>query len=155
MLIRHSALYVAGKLLPGLVGMAATALLTRLLSPDAYGQYGLALLVMTFGSAVAFDWLGLAYLRLGGARADQSRAVVTAAVLFAATVAVTGAGAAAVWAGGGLAGANGAAVGAGLVLMWCYAGFELAARFHVARSRPGRYLVMNFGRALLAAVPGV
>ena len=151
MLIRHSALYITAKLLPGLVGMAATALLTRLLGPAAYGRYGLALVVMTFGSAALFDWLGLAYLRLGGGRADQGRAVATTLALFAMLVAATGVAWLAAWACGAFAGPNAAAVGAGLLLMWCYAGFELAARFHVARARPGRYLAMNLGRAALAA----
>ena len=150
-LIRHSALYITAKLVPGLVGMAATALLTRLLSPAAYGRYGLALVVMTFGSAALFDWLGLAYLRLGGGRSDQARAVATTAAMFAALVALTGVAGGAAWACGAFTGPNAAAVGAGLVLMWCYAGFELAARFHVAQARPGRYLTMNLGRAALAA----
>ncbi len=156
MLIRHSAVYVAAKLVPGLVGMASTALLTRLLTPTSYGDYGLALVVMTFGSAAAFDWLGLAYLRLGGAhadeaRADEARAAATTLAVFAGLVALTALAAGIAWAAGCFAGPAAAAIGAGLVLMWCYAGFELAARFHVARSRPTRYLVMNLGRAILSA----
>ena len=155
MLIRHGAVYVVAKLVPGLIGMAATALLTRLLSPAAYGEYGLALVVMTFGSAAGFDWLGLAYLRLGGARADPSRAAATALALFAALVAITAIAAAGAWAMGCFTGPAAASIAAGLVLMWCYAGFELAARFHIARSDPRRYLVMNLGRALLSAAVAI
>ena len=151
MLIRHSAVYVAAKLVPGLVGMASTALLTRLLTPASYGEYGLALVVMTFGSAAGFDWLGLAYLRLGGAHADETRAAATTLAMFAGLVALTAVAAAAAWAAGCFNGPAAAAIGAGLMLMWCYAGFELAARFHVARSQPAHYLLMNLGRAVLSA----
>ena len=146
MLIRHSALYTAGKLLPGLLGMVTTGVLTRLLDPQAYGLYGLALVVMTFGSTLAFDWLGLAYLRL----AQRNEAVTgTVAGLFAGLVVLTGAGAAIAWAAGAFAGPAGASIAAGLLLMVCYAGFELAARLPVAQARPGRFLLMNGGRGVL------
>ncbi len=147
MLIRDSALYAAGKLLPGLLGMATTALLTRLLDPADYGLYGLALVVATFGSTLVFDWLGLAYLRVAQGAPD---AFGTVAVLFAGLAAVTAAGAAMAWAAGWLAGPAGLAVAGGLLLMGCYAAFELAARLPVARFQPGRFVVMNGGRGLLS-----
>ena len=67
MLIRSSALYVAAKLLPGGLGMLTTAVLTRLLPPESYGRYGVALIIMSFGASLGFEWLGLAYLRLAPA----------------------------------------------------------------------------------------
>ncbi len=155
MLIRHGAVYVAAKLVPGLIGMAATALLTRLLTPASYGEYGLALVVMTFGSAAGFDWLGLAYLRLGGADDDQARAAATTLAVFASLVAFTGLAGGIAWAAGCLSGPGAAPFAVGLVLMWCYAGFELAARFHVAQAHPGRYLLMNLSRAVLSAAAAV
>lgn len=143
----HSALYTAGKLLPGLVGMATTALLTRLLDPASYGLYGLALVVMTLGSSVVFDWLGLAYLRVAQAAPEAGG---TVAALFAGLAALSALMAAAAWACGVLAGPAGAAVAAGLLLMLCYAAFELAARVPVARFRPRTFLAMNGARALLS-----
>ncbi len=145
MLIRHGAIYVAGKLVPGLMGMAATALLTRLLDPAAYGFYGLALVVASFGSTLAFDWLGLALLRVGSSAQAGPEVAGTAVVLFAALVALTAALAAAAWAAGA-----GPAAGAGLLLMWCTSWFELASRLQVARLRPGRFLLMNAIRAIAA-----
>ena len=115
----------------------------------------LPLVVMTFGSAAGFDWLGLAYLRLGGARADQSRVAATTLAMFAGLVALTSFGAVVAWAVGCLTGPAAAPFAVGLMLMWCYAGFELAARFHVAQSRPGRYLVMNLSRAVLSAAAAI
>ena len=152
MLIRHSALYAIGKLAPGLLGMVTTALLTRLLDPAAYGLYGLALVVMTFGSTLAFDWLGLAYLRIAQGAPD---AFGTVAGLFAALLLAIAAGAGFAWAGGAFAGAAGAAVAAGLVLMVCYAAFELAARLPVARFQPVRFLMMNGVRAVLSLLGAV
>ncbi len=146
MLIRHSAQYTAGKLLPGLLGMATTALLTRLLDPAAYGLYGLALVVATFGSTLAFDWLGIAFLRFAqGDRAAEG----TITCLFAALSVVTVLVAAGAWALGWFASPAGRAIAGGLLLMVCFSAFELAARLPVARFQPGRFLLMNAGRALL------
>ena len=146
MLIGHSAAYAAGKLIPGLLGMAATALLTRLLDPAEYGRYGLALVVTGLGSTLMFDWLGLAYLRLSaGTRAVES--TVTAMFgLMATLVALTAGG---VWLLGGFSGEAGPAIAAGLLLTCCASAFELAARHPVAEARPGRFLVMNCGRGVL------
>ncbi len=148
-LIRHSLIYVVAKLLPGLLGLATTALLTRLIPPAGYGVYGLALVVMTFGSAAAFDWLGLAYLRLG--RPDDPRAIATTVALFGGVVGVVALGGVVAWLAGGL----GQAGGIGLVMMGCYAWFELASRFQMAAGRPGRYLAMNLGRAGLGLMGAV
>ncbi len=150
MLIRHSALYTAGKLLPGLLGMVATGLLTRLLDPAAYGRYGVALVVMTFGSTLAFDWLGLAYLRIAQRTHEAAAITGTVVTIFAALVLLTAGVALAAWAAGWLGGPTGSAIAAGLLLMCCYGAFELAARLPVARGQPGRYLTMNAGRGVLS-----
>ena len=155
MLIRHSALYVAGKLLPGLMGAATTALLTRLLDPAAYGLYGLALVVMTFGSTLAFDWLGLATLRVAQGARDPAEVAGTVAALFGGLVVATGGAVLAAWAAGWIDGVAAPCVMAGLGLMWCYAGFELASRLQMAQFRPGAYLRMNVGRAVLSLLGAV
>ena len=152
MLIRHSFLYVAAKLIPGLFGMVTTALLTRLLAPAQYGRYGLALVVMTFGSMIAFDWLGLAYLRVAQPaqqpnRADRLVATSTFVQLFLALAGGTLLLAVVAWAAGLIDPAELPVVAAGLLMTWAYAWFELVSRFHVADLRPGVYLRMNLGRA--------
>ena len=150
MLIRHSIFYTAGKLLPGLLGMATTGLLTRLLPPEAYGLYGVALVVMTFGSTLMFDWLGLAYLRIAQRRQNAAEITGTIVALFTGLVLLTGIAAFVAWGMGLFSGPTGTAIVAGLVLMCCYAAFELAARLPVARGQPGRFLLMNGGRAVLS-----
>ena len=149
MLIRHSALYITAKLVPGLLGMVTTALLTRLLVPSQYGLYGLALVIMTFGSAIAFDGLGLAYLRVAQNRPDKLVAASTFVQLFLGLVALTLVAAALAWTSGLIDPPDLPIIAAGLLMTWAYAWFELVSRFHVADLRPGAYLRMNLGRAAL------
>ncbi len=147
MLIRHSAIYIAAKLLPGALGMLTTALLTRLLPPEHYGRYGVALVIMSFGATLAFEWLGLAYLRLARAQADRAVAIGTFNRLFTALllgVALVGAVAITLVPRG-----DRTIVSAGVILMASYAWFEFRARFHVAGLAPGAYLRMNVARAAL------
>lgn len=148
MLLRQSALYVLARILSGLVGMAMTAVLTRLLAPVSYGQYGLALLIMAFGGMLLFDWMGIALVRVyaGERRTEDTLrtflqlflvlalAVLLAAVPIARSVGIS-------WYEG-LAGA---------ALVVAYAGFELSARLRVARQQAGPYLLMTLARNLLIA----
>lgn len=151
MLIRNSALYIVAKLLPGGLGMMTTAALTRLLPPESYGVYGVALVIMSFGASLGFEWLGLAYLRL--APAGGPSASVTFDRLFAVLLAVAALIGAAVlalvpW-------ANRAIVAAGLLLMASYAWFEFRTRFHVAGLAPRAYLRMNMTRAALIMLSAI
>ncbi len=153
MLIRHSALYIAAKLLPGALGMATTALLTRLLPPDRYGSYGVALVIMSFGATIGFEWLGLTYLRLARAQPDQALAAGTFNRLFVAALALAGLiGAVALAA---VPEPDRATVASGFALMAAYAFFEFRARFPVANLAPGAYLRMNVGRAALILIAAV
>ena len=149
MLIRHSAIYIVAKIIPGVLGMTTTALLTRVLAPADYGLYSLALLLMTFGASLAFDWLGLAYLRVAQNRPDRVIVTSTFAQMYLGLVAATAALALAALAGGVVDPAKAGVVVAGLLMGWTYSWFELVARFHVADLKPGSYLRMNVGRAVL------
>ena len=150
MLIRHSLLFTVAKLVPGLVGIATTALLTRLLDPAAYGLYGLALLVASFGATMVFDWLGLAYLRFSQTPERQAAVTGVTLALFGALAGLTAVTAVLAWAGGALSGAAGPAIAAGLLMMAAASAFELASRVQIAAMRPARLLLMNGGRAVLS-----
>ena len=155
MLIRHSAIYVVAKMLPGMLGMLTTAVLTRLLAPEQYGLYGLALVIMTFGSAIGFEWIGVSFLRFYQARRDDPLIVSTFLQMFLGMVVLTGLaaiGAALV----GLVGPREMPVAiAGLVLMWAYAWFELTSKLEVGNFKPMRYFAMNMGRASFALLGAV
>lgn len=156
MLIRNSAIYIVAKLVPGLLGMVTTALLTHILEPAQYGLYALALVVMTFGSTIAFDWLGLAFLRVYQARRDDPLVISTFVQIFIGLMGLTAILALLAWLAGAFSGAEAPACGIGIVMMWSYAWFELVARFEIANFRPGKYLAMNLGRAafILAGAAG-
>src|ERR1700709_1853806 len=146
MLIRHSAIYVVAKVLPGLLGMITTALLTRLLNPTEYGLYGLSLVIMTFGSAMAFEWIGVSFLRFYQARRDDPIIITTFLQLFLAMVGLTFVAVLIAWALGAFASEEAPVIAAGVVLMWAFAWFELTAKLEVGNFRPARYFAMNMGR---------
>jgi O-antigen/teichoic acid export membrane protein len=149
LLVRHSLVYIIGRLVPGLVGVLTTAVLTRLLSPSEYGRYGLALAVMNFAATMLFDWLCVAFLRFSHGRRYDGRMIGTIVHIYLVLVGATALLAVVAWGCGLVAGAETSIFGAGLLMSWCYAWFELAARFEIADFRPRRYLAMNLARAAL------
>ena len=152
MLIRHSVLYVVAKLAPGVLGMATTAVLTRVLLPAQYGLYGLSLVIMIFGSTIIFDWLGLTFLRIAQRYPDRATAESTFVRMFLALVLATAALGGVATGTGVVRGVEAHVLQASLVMMWAYAWFELMSRFEVAELRPWRYLLMNMGRGSLAFI---
>jgi O-antigen/teichoic acid export membrane protein len=152
MLIRHSAFYVVGKLVPGLMGMATTALLTHLLDPGSYGLYGLALVVMTFGQTMIFDWLGVSLLRFYETRRGDPLVFSTIIQIFLLLVVGTGILTVVAWAFGLFARQETVVLAAGIVMMWMFSWFELAGRFEIANFRPARYVMMNLGRGFFVII---
>jgi O-antigen/teichoic acid export membrane protein len=149
MLIKNSLLYVLARLLPGVFGMATTALLTRLLDVASYGVYGLALVIMTFVSTMGFDWLGVSFLRFYDGKAGSERTVATFVHIFFGLLMLSGLLTLLAWAAGLFTGAQAPIYALGILLAWSYSWFELAGRLETAGLRPFRYLVMNLGRAAL------
>jgi len=152
MLIRNSLLYMLARLLPGVFGMATTALLTRLLDVGSYGVYGVALVIMTFVSTMGFDWLGVSFLRFYDGKAGGDRTVATFVYIFFGLLALSGLLTLLAWAVGAFTGVQAPIYALGILLAWSYSWFELAARLETAGLRPFRYLAMNLARAALIFV---
>ena len=148
MLLRQSALYILARLLSGLVGMAMTAVLTRLLEPASYGLYGLALLIMALGSMLLFDWMGVALVRVYAGERRTEDTLRTFLQLFLVLALVVVLGAAPIMRSLGI-GWREALIGDALVI--AYAAFELSARLRVARQQAGQYLLMTLARNVLIA----
>ena len=149
MLIRNSAIYMGATLLSGLFGLATTAALTRLLDPHEYGLYGLALVVMTLGSSVAFDWLGLSFIRFYQGRRQDPRLLATFISIFFALCAIS-AGALGVALLTGIVPADLVAVSIlSLLMVWAFSWFNLVSRISVAEFQPLEYMKMNLGRSFL------
>ena len=63
MLLRHSVIYLFARGVPGLLGFATIIIFTRLLSPEAYGQYALVVTGAILGNAILYQWLSASLLR--------------------------------------------------------------------------------------------
>ncbi|MGH8539444.1 MAG: oligosaccharide flippase family protein [Stenotrophobium sp.] len=99
MLIRHSALYLLGRLIPGGVSLLMLALYTRLMTTEQYGHYALVIAGVGIVNAVCFQWLNLSLGRfLPGNKAQSQALLSTALAGFLILVAITGVfGGAAAW----------------------------------------------------------
>jgi O-antigen/teichoic acid export membrane protein len=84
-LLRHSAVYLLARGLPGLINFLSIAIYTRLLSPDEYGRYALVVAAATLANLLLFDWIKLSLLRfLPGKSYDQRLLMSTSLVLYVA-----------------------------------------------------------------------
>jgi O-antigen/teichoic acid export membrane protein len=152
MLIRDSALYTAAKMLPGLLGVATTGVLTRLLTPQEYGLYGLALVVMVLGSIIMFQWLCLSFLRFYQSRRDDANLLPTFISLYLMMVALSGGLFCLTMVSGFVPARLFGVCLLGLLMVWATSWFELVSRLAVAQFEPIKYLKMNFARALLILI---
>jgi O-antigen/teichoic acid export membrane protein len=146
--VRHAIIYAFGKLLPGALGFITTAVLTRLLDPEAYGAYGLGLAIIVFVNASLFEWLGLSLLRFYANDRDRPQLIATTFVIFLACCAIS-----AVIAAVALLTPL-ASDYAGLILVslagsWTYAWFELRSKILIGALRAIDYLWMNLSRGAL------
>ena len=64
MRLRGRIVFFVGRLTPNLIGVATTAVLTRLLDPSEYGAYALGLSIVLFLTMGVFEWLGLSLVRM-------------------------------------------------------------------------------------------
>jgi O-antigen/teichoic acid export membrane protein len=64
MRLRGRIVFFVGRLTPNLIGVATTAVLTRLLDPSEYGAYALGLSIVLFLTMGVFEWLGLSLIRM-------------------------------------------------------------------------------------------
>ncbi|MGH6914833.1 MAG: lipopolysaccharide biosynthesis protein, partial [Geminicoccales bacterium] len=155
MLLRHGAMYLAARGLPGIISLAAITIYSRLLSPDDYGQYALVIAGVGLANKLAFEWLRLSLLRfLPGYQAQRSTFLSTLLAGFFGLALIT-------------AIVGGAALFAlqdpvrlklsvlGLALLWVQALFDL--HLEIARSQlsPVTYGMMAASRAVLALALGV
>jgi O-antigen/teichoic acid export membrane protein len=155
MLIRHSLLYVLAKFLSGALAMATTAILTRILNPVQYGDFGLTLVTMTFVSAMGFDWLGVSFLRFFADPSDGARTIATVIYLFLALLAASAVLALLVWAVGAFDRKYTEMYALGIGLGWLFSWFELASKIQVGHLRPVQYLNQNLLRAVTMLVGSV
>ena len=85
-IFRQWPVYVAGRILPAIVGFAGVALYTRLLDPASFGTYALLLSASFLIGMIGYTWLRVASLRMIAtvAPADEANLVATIGLAFAA-----------------------------------------------------------------------
>jgi len=86
-LIKQSGIYVFGRALPALVGLASIALYTRLLDPASVGAYAVLLSTSLLASGIAYSWLRVGALRVaaGGPAELEPDFAATLGLMFIAT----------------------------------------------------------------------
>jgi O-antigen/teichoic acid export membrane protein len=154
MLLRHTIAYLFARGIPGMANFLALALYTRLLSPEEYGHYAMAVAAVALANAVLFQWLRLGLLRFLPAHASNREAVLsTVFVGFWSLV-------------GGTALLGGAAlllladpvlhglVALGIGLLWVEAWLELNLTLARSQLAPKRYGLLAMAKAVLSLTLG-
>ena len=156
-MLRDSAIYILSRVVPSGLGFVTGMALTWLLTPEAFGLYGLGLTIVVLVAGVFFDWHGLSFMRFFQANAEDPRfmptVVQTFLLLCLASLMVVPP---VLLAGAAIFGVPDSAyeslIAISLPGCWAYAWFELAARVQVARFSPTRYFWMNLLRNALILV---
>lgn len=73
--IRHTAIYLIARGLPGMFAFLSIPLFSRLLDPATYGKYALAMATVSLVSAVFFTWLPLGLVRFMPAQRHAPMAI--------------------------------------------------------------------------------
>src|SRR3954463_13379920 len=81
-MLRDSAIYILSRVVPSGLGFITGIALTWLLTPEAYGFYGLGLTIVVLVAGIFFDWHGLAFMRVFQANAENPRFMPTVAQTF-------------------------------------------------------------------------
>jgi O-antigen/teichoic acid export membrane protein len=156
-MLRDSAIYILSRVVPSGLGFITGMALTWLLTPHAFGLYGLGLTVVVLVAGIFFDWHGLSFMRFFQANADDPRfmptVVQTFLLLCLASLAIVPP---VLLLGAAIFGAPDAEYGWLIAISlpgcWAYAWFELAARVQVAQFHPTRYFWMNLIRNALILI---
>lgn len=152
-LLRHSAIYLLARGLPGIVNFLAIAIYTRLLSPDEYGRYALVVAGVGLANTVLFQWLCLSVLRFLPTYQTPAQLLSSVKGVYYAIVGATG-----------LIAAGAAVLGVpaewkrlvlvALPLLWFQAWFDLNLEITRTRLHPVRYGLGAGTRALTMVATG-
>ena len=154
MLLRHSVIYLFARGVPGIIGFITIIIYTRLLSPEAYGQYALVLTGSIIINAILYQWISAALLRfLPQYRDKPSELLSTILQGFILVSFLTGAAGllmAVVWKGSVWCNL----IVVGILLTWAQAWFSINLELVRSRLAPLRYGLISLSKAILALVLG-
>ncbi len=153
-LIKHSLQYVLARGIPAGINFAALAVYTRMLTPAEYGAYALAIVGVTLGNALFFQWLHVSVIRYWAReQAHSGRFMSTLAFGFAASalpLALLAGLAAGLLADAELVGL----VVPVLVLTWIWGFMELNLALRNAQGAPTAYGLLSTARSALSLAIG-
>ncbi len=148
--LRHAAIYLVARGVPGLVVFLAIPLFTRLLDPAAYGRYALVIAAVVLLNALCFQWLRLSLVRyLPAWKDDPRRLLATLLTLQLALLVMLGLASLALallpsahrWRG---------VLGPCWALLGLQASFDLSCEHARSQLRPWRYMTLMLTRAFVA-----
>ena len=152
--VRHAAIYLAARGLPGVVAFIAIPLYSRLLDPAGYGRYALVVALVNLVGALFFQGLLLALVRyLPAYRDEPGRLKSTLLTAMLVLLGAAGACAAALCLVPGAEGWRPA-----LAACWCLLAvqqlFDLFSEYARAQIRPWRYMGLQLARSAAATLAG-
>ncbi|HVY16311.1 MAG TPA: oligosaccharide flippase family protein [Rhodopila sp.] len=147
--------FLIAKLLPNLLGVITTALLTRVLPPSDYGLYTFGLSIIYFMTIGTFEWMGLSLLRMAATVQEPELFYGTIMSCFCTTFLACSAAIGFIM----LTGLTNNSLFLFVCLIACFgsAWTELQQRLQLAELRASAFFVVSFGRGLLTVtlVPAV
>jgi len=145
--LRSRVVFLLARLIPSLLAVVTTAVLTRLLAPAEYGFYALGLSIVFFLTLGVFEWLGLSLLRMAPATKQPDLFFGTVLTCFCALCGLCIVGAVLVLVLGGLGryiGLTAACLAATFAAAW----LELNQRLQLAELREIDFFRTSFGRGV-------
>ena len=149
--MKSRVVFLLARLIPSLLAVVTTAVLTRLLAPAEYGLYALGLSIVFFLTLGVFEWLGLSLLRMAPATKQPDLFFGTVVTCFRVLCGSCVVGAALILILGGLGRYTGLAA-ACLAATFAAAWFELNQRLQLAELRETDFFRMSFGRGVATAL---
>ncbi len=143
--------FLTARLLPNFLGLATTAVLTRLLEPEQYGAYALGLSIVFFLTIGLFEWIGLSVLRMATTSKDPDLFFGTVLTCFCGLCGLCVAIGVLVLLSVGAAN-NALLTIACLTATFASAWFELKQRLQMAELREGDYFRSSAARGAITAV---
>ncbi|MDT8383281.1 MAG: oligosaccharide flippase family protein [Gammaproteobacteria bacterium] len=154
MLLRHSAIYFIARGVPGLINFLALAVYTRLMAPEQYGYYALAIAIVGLVNVVVWQWLRLGLLRFISSHEEQHQAFLStlaAAFIFLLIVSACVLGLVLlIWPGHVLIGFAALAI----LLLWAQAWFEFNLELARSQLSPLLYGGLASTKAIIAITLG-
>ncbi|MDQ0206800.1 lipopolysaccharide biosynthesis protein [Alkalicoccobacillus murimartini] len=153
MLARHAFAYLLSHGIPALVGFAAIAVYTRLLTEVEYGRYALVFAIAAMINAIVFEWLKVSLLRYYPMYQGERPFLDTVKLSFIALAGVSAiAGLPLYFFIDGLGWVH---VLLALILSWCQSWYQMNLNLIRSEFNPKLYGYLSFMRSVLALAFGV